>query len=235
MILKLVPYKIIICSYLILGLTTDMYGQGVSRHNNDINNMVHPILFYSGAESVSCSKKDDKDFIIKLSFDNPVTSLELVESNGASTDTDIEFIFDLPYSAGSSLLNDNGPTKISNSFLLQYRISPTSSNMNISVKLEDPSDFNAYDIELETIQVFPALVGNTVSPQTNKLRLSSVNQVLLQDVQWVFTGFGPNRGVEYKINLVKSLSSNYSQQYSQLSEKQLSVPDFIRIQFTISQ
>ena len=146
-----------------------------------------------------------------------------------------KFIFDLPYSAGSSLLNDNGPTKISNSFLLQYRISPTSSNMNISVKLEDPSDFNAYDIELETIQVFPALVGNTVSPQTNKLRLSSVNQVLLQDVQWVFTGFGPNRGVEYKINLVKSLSSNYSQQYSQLSEKQLSVPDFIRIQFTISQ
>ena len=208
------------------------FGQAVSRNSES------PIVYNYDRRGDDDDDDNFRSHSVKFKFENPVQDIQVRDETGNVSS--VVFNLTAPAAAGQGLLKHNGViTQYSQNLVFQYRVSPTVNNSNIYISLENPRDFEAYRLELETITVNPTLGNNTVPTVTPSVILSTTPQKWIEEVNYLSSGFNSNsnQGINFKINIIRFTDyanyTDFSNLYKLLSEN-LTNPDIGNIIFTIA-
>ena len=222
--------------FLIINLNNELVAQEGLVNSNRIGDDQGTLINPSTAESCTLVR-DTEDFLISIGFQNDLSSIQILNQSSQSSASAIaiSFTFETPTTAGESILKETGATLTSDSYYLTYRVAPQGSSSQISAKLNPARDFEAYDIELETIALNASIDPNNTVPtlSNTKIRLSTTNQSWLTNMDWLSSGDSKDDGVEFRFNIIKTDKSNFSDLFEALNANGQS-PDIGDVVFTIS-
>lgn len=222
--------------FLIINLNNELVAQEGLVNSNRIGDDQGTLINPSTAESCTVVR-DTEDFLISIGFQNDLSSIQILNQSSQSSASAIaiSFTFETPTTAGESILKETGATLTSDSYYLTYRVAPQGSSSQISAKLNPARDFEAYDIELETIALNASIDPNNTVPtlSNTKIRLSTTNQSWLTNMDWLSSGDSKDDGVEFRFNIIKTDKSNFSDLFGALNANGQS-PDIGDVVFTIS-
>lgn len=222
--------------FIIINLNNGLVAQEGLVNSNRIGDDQGTLINPSTAESCTVVR-DTEDFLLSIGFQNDLSSIQILNQSSQSSASAIaiSFTFETPTTAGESILNETGATLTSDSYYLTYRVAPQGSSSQISAKLNPARDFEAYDIELETIALNASIDPNNTVPtlSNSKIRLTTTNQSWLTNMDWLSSGDSKDDGVEFRFNIIKTDKSNFSDLFGALNANSPS-PDIGDVVFTIS-
>ena len=217
-------------------LHASLFSQPIRLSSDRIQDEESASFFHGDTPDAPCDVKNEDSFKFKIRFQNPGTSLQISDASGNTlpTATNVSFTFPIP-TVGEGLIKETGSTLTSDSYYLLYRMAPQGTDSKISIKLNPARDFDAYDIELETVQVNPSLGPNSAAPtlSSSNIRLSTTDQLWLSDLNYLTTGDNISNGIQFRFNIIKTDKANFDSLYG-LLKGNVPSPDVGDVEFTIS-
>ena len=219
--------------------SSPVFSQPIRLTSDKIQDEESASLYYGDSPEAECDVEDTDSFKFKVRLNNTATQILITNSNGSPlpSATNVSLTFPIP-TIGEGLIKETGPTLTSDSYFLLYRMAPQGLDSKILVKLNPARDFEAYDIELETVQVNASIGPNSATPTLSSIniRLSTTDQVWLSGLGWLTSGTESSNisnGIEFRFNLIKTNKADYSSLYAEL-QANAAASDIGDVVFTIS-
>lgn len=219
--------------------SSPLFSQPIRLTSDKIQDEESASLYLGNSPEAACDVEDEESFLFKVRLNNTATQIIITNSTGNSlpSATSVSLTFPVP-TIGEGLIKETGASVTSDSYFLLYRMAPQGIDSKILVKLNSARDFEAYDIELETVQVNASIGPNSATPtlSSSNIRLSTTDQVWLSDLGWLTSGTESSdisNGIEFRFNIIKTDKTDYSSLYA-LLQANAPAPDIGDVVFTIS-